>query len=402
MRKTTTYVTVGEGSEMHNHNLDYRRIMTHTAATSHETVIELVPYKSYKLQINEYMKPFIDEYNAKQDEKYLKDWERYNNGELKTKPKKSNKKYRHEDLDFYTKRINTLVYDKVHNKKKNQSAFDEVMIGFGSLETREEFSRNEVVAILKKTLEETKKKFPNILVLGATIHLDEKGNYHMHLDYLPLYFKDKEKKHNGLSVGINIDECMKNMGFHKEESLINRKKKKPLYFNAFRNGIDRLLEEELNRHDILVERGVTADRLDKGHLEKDEWLQTKIAANELQNIRNNILVKTNELEQLNESVEQKIDELDNLDIILDKYEGMSDLDVKIYCSKLENENKVLKQENSILKSLQTQLIKLFNELIRVLEQHKSTKELASQLKKRLEKIFNSQKIRFIKHKEQER
>ena len=53
MLEMSATVTVGEGSEKHNHSIGYRsQELKHTHDTSKETVIELVPYeKTYKEKI---------------------------------------------------------------------------------------------------------------------------------------------------------------------------------------------------------------------------------------------------------------------------------------------------------------------------------------------------------------
>lgn len=359
MRTTHTYVTVGHGSERHNHNLAFRKnVLQHTENTNESTVVELMKYTDYRTLINELMKPYIDEYNKNQDKKYNDDLDRYAKGELKNKPKKSNKKYKHKDDDYYTERINSVVYNRKTKQKTHQKAFDEVCVGFGSAETKHDYSRDEVEEIMRNTLEDIKKKFPNIWILGATIHFDEAGNHHMHIDYLPIYFKDQDKDFRELRIGINIDECMKGMGFEPSLSLINKSKKKPLYFNTFRNSIDFILEEKLNEHQILVERGVTKDRVNKEHLDKDEWLQTKVAANEIQNFKNDLLIQT---EVISEKLEEKTDKLEDVEAALEKYSELSDLDAKIKLYKSE-------REKTILAELANKLIELINIVIDKLKQ----------------------------------
>jgi len=62
MAEISVTVTVGEGSERHNHDLEYRSTLKHVHDMK-DGVIELVPYRPYQEQINELMKPYIDEYN---------------------------------------------------------------------------------------------------------------------------------------------------------------------------------------------------------------------------------------------------------------------------------------------------------------------------------------------------
>ena len=102
MIELSATVTSGEGSEKHNHSINYRsKTLTHTHDTSEETVKELIPYeKTYQEQINELMEPYIREYNNSRDAKLKEAWKRFDNGEIQRKPKQ--KDYKHMDFDYYT------------------------------------------------------------------------------------------------------------------------------------------------------------------------------------------------------------------------------------------------------------------------------------------------------------
>ena len=88
MNEVSVTITAGEGCEEHNHGLEYRSKLEHTHDTNKDTVIELVPYeKSYKEQINELMKPYIKERNEYTLKRKAAAWDRYNSGQIKTKPR---------------------------------------------------------------------------------------------------------------------------------------------------------------------------------------------------------------------------------------------------------------------------------------------------------------------------
>lgn len=69
MTELSVTVTFGIGSECHNHDLDYRDALEHVTSRP-DGVVELIPYRPYNIVINEYMKPYIDAYNAKVGERY--------------------------------------------------------------------------------------------------------------------------------------------------------------------------------------------------------------------------------------------------------------------------------------------------------------------------------------------
>ena len=101
MNEVSVTITAGEGCEEHNHGLEYRSKLEHTHDTSKDTVIELVPYeKSYKEQINGLMKPYIKERNEYTLKRKAAAWDRYNSGQIKTKPR--NRDYPLIGNDYYT------------------------------------------------------------------------------------------------------------------------------------------------------------------------------------------------------------------------------------------------------------------------------------------------------------
>ena len=115
MNEVSVTITAGEGCEEHNHGLEYRSKLEHTYDTNKDTVIELVPYeKSYKEQINELMKPYIKERNEYTLKRKAAAWDRYNSGQIKTKPR--NRDYPLIGNDYYTQHL----HDQMRNPKTNK------------------------------------------------------------------------------------------------------------------------------------------------------------------------------------------------------------------------------------------------------------------------------------------
>lgn len=100
--------------------------------------------------------------------------------------------------------------------------------------------------------------FPCLKLLGATIHLDEDGFYHCHIDYIPLFESGNDgKQEHGLQASHSQEAAFMHMGFEPEQSIINASDKAPIRFNAFRNRLYLTAEEELNALGLRLQYGVS-------------------------------------------------------------------------------------------------------------------------------------------------
>ncbi len=285
-REISVTITAGSGSEKHNHDLDYRQTLPHVQGQP-EDVIELVPYRSYEEQINEIMKPYIDEYNERQKEKYKKAWERYNSGAIRSKPKR--KDYKEMSYEYYEEHKNDVKKNPKTGKKERIPLFRSLILGIGDSEDRHsgKITREEAERIFRKTIEQFQKDFPNLRILGATIHCDEKGFFHSHCDYFVLYEKENPK---GLKVGTGLEAALERMGFQPEQSIINGRDKVPLLFNAMRNQIYREMEEAMAAEGIRMQYGVS-ERKDPGkdsskNQRLEDWQKTQDTVRDLQHNKN--------------------------------------------------------------------------------------------------------------------
>ena len=134
MREFSATVTAGTGSETHNHHLEYRQGLAHTHERE-DGVIELIPYRDYREQINEIMRPYITEYNERADERYKAAWERHNRGETKTKPRRRD--YKHADYDYCKEHANDTFRNPATNKMEIVPLYREIIIGIGDREDRQ-------------------------------------------------------------------------------------------------------------------------------------------------------------------------------------------------------------------------------------------------------------------------
>lgn len=312
MKEISCTVTAGEGSEQHNHDLEYRAGLKHVHQRD-EPIIEFVPYtKSYTEQINDLMKPFIDEYNERVDKRYQEAWERYNSGQIKSKPRKRD--YQKMSYDYCAQHSDDFIKNPETGKQEKIPLFRSLIIGLGDKEDRESGKITEAQAkrIFPKIIEAFKEKFPDLKILGATLHLDEEGFYHCHLDYKPLMKLENPVDKNGktlagLHVSVSQDRVLQGMGFTPEQSIINGRDKAPILFNTLRNKIYLMTEKALADEKIRLQYGVSKKKEPEKDSSKnqrmDVWQETQDKARALQHNKNVILDTISEDEISTEGLE---------------------------------------------------------------------------------------------------
>lgn len=293
-RKVSVSITLGRGSEQHNHDLEYRSTLSHVHERQNG-VIELVPYQSYEKKINELMKPYIDDYNHKQQERYMAAWERYNRGEIKTKPRKAN--YKPMSYDYYAEHKDDIYYNRATGCNETLPMFRSIIFGLGDRSDRQTgmITEAEAVTVITNIVNRWSDMFPDFKLLGASIHLDEEGFYHAHIDYKPLFEKDVSllKQEQGLNVSVSQEAALEHMGFEPEQSVINGRDKVPIRFNAFRNKLYFETEAELNKLGLRLWYNASKDKEPYKDSSKNQrlenWQATKDGVDELQRMKNTML-----------------------------------------------------------------------------------------------------------------
>lgn len=286
-KKVSVTVTVGEGSELHNHDIGYRQTLEHVHGGA-DDVIELIPYRPYREQINEMMKPYIDEYNAKQQERYAAAWERYNKGEIKTKPRKRD--YQPMGYDYFEDHKDDVYYNRATKDKETVQMFRSLILGLGDKADRDNgvITRDEAEGVMRGVVKRWPELFPDFKLLGATLHTDEEGFYHCHIDYKPMF--EGETRERGLGVLVGQEAALEHMGFQPEQSLINASDKAPIRFNAFRNLLYLETEKELNKRNLRLLWGATKikepDKDASTNQALGHWQETRDAANDMQQVIN--------------------------------------------------------------------------------------------------------------------
>lgn len=322
MKQISVTITVGQGSERHNHDLNYRKKLEHVRNHGDDGVIELIPYnQSYEEQINQLMKPYIDRYNQRQQERYEEAWERYNTGQIKTKPRKRN--YQPVSYDYYQEHKDDTYFNRATGQHEQLPIWRSVIIGLGDMNDRKSgvITEETAVTVLQGIADSWPELFPDFRLLGASLHVDEEGFYHAHFDYKPMYDNEAEK---GLQVGIGQESALEHMGFEPEQSLINGDDKIPIRFNAFRNRLYLEVEKELHNQKINLQYGVSKVK-DPGkdssrNQRLENWQATQDKALELQLMKNKMIDIISADEASPEGIKEALEAFDSLNDTLHQIE----------------------------------------------------------------------------------
>lgn len=156
--------------------------------------------KSLEEYTNEYMKPYIDEYNYKQ--------------------KRSDRKKSYDYAAKYVEEQNRKQASR-QNYTAGQIAY-EYVIQFGDRNTmsvkevvEKPYFLNDVTDMFQEFIEEYEKLYPHMNIILATVHMDEpKGTPHMHILVQPI----GEGYKQGLSHQISLTKALACDGFERADS----------------------------------------------------------------------------------------------------------------------------------------------------------------------------------------
>ena len=114
-----------------------------------------------------------------------------------------------EEYNLKQTRNDRRIVDYLSAVKKSakQHPVYETIITLGNMEEHPE--PRESYEILQQVFEEWKKNYPNLEVVGAYFHADEKGAPHLHIDYVPVAHGYKK----GLAVQNGLVKAFGEMGF---------------------------------------------------------------------------------------------------------------------------------------------------------------------------------------------
>lgn len=114
-----------------------------------------------------------------------------------------------EEFNLKQTRNDRRIIDYLSNVQKSakQHPVYETIITLGNMEEHPE--PHESYEILQQVYGEWKKNYPNLAVVGAYFHADEKGAPHLHIDYIPVAHGYKK----GLAVQNGLVKAFGEMGF---------------------------------------------------------------------------------------------------------------------------------------------------------------------------------------------
>jgi hypothetical protein len=366
MKELSVTVTAGIGSERHNHDLEYRETLQHVHGRP-DGVVEVLPYRPYQEQIDAAMRPHIQAYNEEVQRRYDAAWQRYKDGKIKSKPKK--KDYQQMGFDYYTEHINDTMNNPHTGKVESVPMWRSLIIGIGDRDDRLQgrITEQQAREILTQVTKDFQQAFPDFLVLGCSIHLDEAGFYHAHLDYKPLYVKKAAGR--GLRVGIGQEAALEHMGYEPEQSIINGRDKAPLLFNAFRNKVYRLMESAMDAQGLRLQYGVSEKKEPGKDSSKNQrlevWQQTQDAAREMQHQKNIALDVLSQDKVSPEGYKQAMAAIDSLQATMAEVETSPHAVMR---KEYRVSFKLFDQMKSVLQNLQQTIVHLMHQLNTAKEQ----------------------------------
>lgn len=250
-RKASSSITSGRGVEHHNHDKVYRTSLLHVYP--YEENVEYTPLCPYKEQVNGIMETHLKRYNMKQELKYQENLRAYAEHERKTEPKLTVK-----NLNYYESVRNRRDTNPVSAKRQLGEPFKGVIITFGNIQDRVlgTITKEEATAIGSDVLKGFEEAFPGFHILGASLHCDEAGAYHLHCDYLIAC--EKKNWTNGMPVYTGLDNALRELKYEKSPSRYPGKEESPsTYFNTYRNKLLDLIREAMHKQGIELDYGVS-------------------------------------------------------------------------------------------------------------------------------------------------
>jgi len=272
-------ITLGTGSEPHNHSTEFRQTLSHVHSME-DGIIEVIPYNDYADTIDAIVLPYLKEYDERLQQKYQIALEKYNAGQTRHKPQ----------LTDYRSKGESYIKYRQSLRKVLTPLFRSIIVGIGDQSDREtgRVTAKQAIAIFTEFISDFQKRFPLLILLGATIHLDEIGFFHMHIDFFPMYQKENHKQ--GLSVGFGLEKTLQMMGLTPELSIINATRKKPLVFNAFRNTLYLSMESAMSKQGLRLQYAVTQmrepEKAASKHQDLESWRAVQDKARQLQLCKN--------------------------------------------------------------------------------------------------------------------
>ena len=163
-------------------------------------------------------------------------------------------------------------------------------------------------------IEWMQKNYPNLVIVNAVVHFDEKGQAHMHVDYIPVATGYKQ----GMSKRFGITKALENLGYKPEVAT-----RKDNAMSRFHHHQRDVMKEIIGRIGIEAEevgshRSLTPQEYKNKTMRENALLENEISMQrkELLSLRTETERLKNEKEMLEHAIEltkqKKLDEIDCL------------------------------------------------------------------------------------------
>ena len=181
------------------------------------------------------------------------------------------------------KRAEGCTYKELAKIKKAKHSSFELIVSLGNMKQNPEFCPNgeradDIVAILNEYIYNFQDRNPNAYLYLSTIHLDEQGVIHAHMDII--FYSDSYK--SGMSRRVSLNRALEDMGF-KSDKEKDGSGKFNLAVTKWQNREREELKEIAKKYDIEIVNGNQS----RQHLNREQYIIEK-KKEELQRKENSI------------------------------------------------------------------------------------------------------------------
>ena len=167
------------------------------------------------------------------------------------------------------KRSEGCSYKQLAKFKKAKQSSYEIIVSLGNMKQNPEFCpdgerADDIVAILNEYIYNFQDRNPNAYLYLSTIHLDEQGVIHAHLDII--FFSDSYK--SGMSRRVSLNRALEDMGFVSDKE---KNGKFDLAVTKWQNREREELKEIAKKYDIEIVNGNKS----RQHLSREEYIIEK-------------------------------------------------------------------------------------------------------------------------------
>ena len=164
------------------------------------------------------------------------------------------------------KRSEGCSYKQLAKFKKAKQSSYELIVSLGNMKQNPEFCPNgeradDIVAILNEYIYNFQDRNPNAYLYLSTIHLDEQGVIHAHMDVI--FYSDSYK--SGMSRRVSLNRALEDMGFVSDKE---KSGKFDLAVTKWQNREREELKEIAKKYDIEIVNGNQS----RQHMSREQYI----------------------------------------------------------------------------------------------------------------------------------